>query len=260
MSGPTNFRRLPAGAVYRESWKTIRVTAASLACCAMAAAQSGAWINVTECHVPSACSAPSAITAGPDGALWIAESAGNQIGRITTAGAMTEYSVPNGASEISNIAAGPSDFVSMYQRQGKYALAERYAAQVLAGRRRAFGSNHPDTMASAADLALAYLSEGKVVEGEPLAREALEFHRKRQPDDWQRFRAESLLGASLAGQKKYAEAEPLLLEGYQGIVARKDRVAVPDRYHLDRAREWLIQLYKAWGKPDKAAEWTKRAK
>ena len=112
----------------------------------------------------------------------------------------------------------------MYQRQGKYALAETYAAQALAGRRHALGSEHPDTMASAADLALAYLSQGKFAESEPLAREALEFDRKKQPDDWQRFRAESLLGASLAGQKKYAEAEPLLLEGYQGMLARKERM------------------------------------
>jgi len=116
----------------------------------------------------------------------------------------------------------------------------------------------PDTMASAADLALAYLSQGKFDESEPLAREALDFNRKNQPDDWQRFRAESLLGASLAGQKKYAEAEPLLLSGYQGMVARKDRIDVPDWYHLDRAHEWLVQLYQAWGKPQKAAEWRKK--
>jgi hypothetical protein len=75
---------------------------------------------------------------------------------------------------------------------------------------------------------------------------------------WQRFRAESLLGASIAGEKKYAAAEPLLFEGYQGMVARKDRIAVPDRYHLDRAREWIVQLYQAWGKPAKAAEWAKK--
>jgi len=113
-------------------------------------------------------------------------------------------------------------------------------------------------MVAAADLALAYESQGKFVESEPLAREALEFYRKKQPDDWQRFRAESLLGASLAGQKKYAEAEPLLLEGYQGMVARKERMAVPDWYHLDRAHEWLVQLYVAWGKPGEAAEWKKK--
>jgi hypothetical protein len=54
--------------------------------------------------------------------------------------------------------------------------------------------------------------------------------RLRQADDWQRFRAESLLGASLARQKKYFEAEPLLLEGYQGMVARKERIGAPDLY------------------------------
>jgi tetratricopeptide (TPR) repeat protein len=151
-----------------------------------------------------------------------------------------------------------ADLVSMYQQQGKYGLAETNATQALAGRRHALGSEHPDTMASAADLALVYLSQGKFAASEPLAREALEFDRKKQPEDWQRFRAESLLGASLAGQKKYAEAEPLLLEGYQGMVARKGRIGVPDWYHLDRAREWLVQLYEAWGKPAKAAEWRKK--
>jgi hypothetical protein len=51
--------------------------------------------------------------------------------------------------------------------------------------------------------------------------------RARQPDDWQRFRAESLLGASLAGQKKYAEAEPLLLEGYRGMLTRREQIGAP---------------------------------
>jgi eukaryotic-like serine/threonine-protein kinase len=151
-----------------------------------------------------------------------------------------------------------SNFAFMYQRQGKYAFAETYAMQALAGRRHALGSQDPDTMASATDLALVYVSQGKFTEAEPLGREALEFSRKQQPDDWQRFRAESLLGESVAGEKKYAEAEPLLLEGYQGLLARKDRIDVPDRYHLDLAHRWVVQLYQAWGKPAKAAEWKKK--
>ena len=119
-------------------------------------------------------------------------------------------------------------------------------------------SEHPDTMVSAIDLAQAFLLQKKFAECEPLAREAFEFGRNRQPNDWQRFQAESLLGASMAGQKKYAEAEPLLLEGYQGMLARKDRIAVPDQYHLDLARKWIVQLYQAWGNPVKAAEWKKK--
>jgi len=116
----------------------------------------------------------------------------------------------------------------MYQRWGKPGLAESNAAQALEGRRRALGSEHPDTMQSAADLALAYVSQRKFAQSEVLARETVEFNRQKCPDDWQRFHAESLLGASLAGAKKYAEAEPLLLGGYDGMAARKDRMGVPE--------------------------------
>jgi eukaryotic-like serine/threonine-protein kinase len=144
-----------------------------------------------------------------------------------------------------------------YQKQGKYALAEAYAGQALAGRRHALGPEHPNTMTSAADLALAYLSLRKYAQSELLARETMETDSKIQPDEWQRFRAESLLGASLAGQKKYVEAETLLLGGYRGMFARKSRIGAPDRYHLQLAHQWLVQLYKDWGKPQKAAEMAK---
>ena len=127
--------------------------------------------------------------------------------------------------------------------------------RALAGRRHTLGREDRDTMMAAADLALAYQSQGKFAESEALARETVEVDRKKQPDDWSLFRAESLLGASLAGQKKYAEAEPLLLKGYEGMVARKNRMAVADWYHLDRARAWIVQLYAGLGKPDKVSAW-----
>ncbi|MCC9312168.1 hypothetical protein LN042_34780 [Kitasatospora sp. RB6PN24] len=44
---------------------------------------------------------PWGITAGPDGALWFAENAGNDIGRITTSGTMSELPIPtSGASPL----------------------------------------------------------------------------------------------------------------------------------------------------------------
>jgi tetratricopeptide (TPR) repeat protein/tRNA A-37 threonylcarbamoyl transferase component Bud32 len=153
-----------------------------------------------------------------------------------------------------------SDSGTMYQRQGKFALAEANIKDALAGRRRTLGSNHPETMEGAADLALALLSQGKFVESERLAREALEFNRKKSPEDWPRFRAESLLGASLSGQKKYREAEPLLIGSYRAMVERKEKpgwMGASTARHLDEARGWIVQLYQAWGKPEKAAEWGK---
>jgi tetratricopeptide (TPR) repeat protein len=148
-------------------------------------------------------------------------------------------------------------FVSLYKRQSKYGGAE---TQAMAGRLHALGSEHPDTMASAADLALAYQSQGKFAGSEALAREALELGRKKQPDDWQRFRAESLLGASLAGQKKYVEAEPLLLEGYKGMLQRMATIPASDRVELEQAGQSIVQLYQDWGKLAQAAEWIQQLK
>ena len=158
---------------------------------------------------------------------------------------------PDTLDTVSNIA-------SMYQRQRKYSVAETYAVQALTGRRHALGAEHRDTMVSAMDLALNYQSQRKFEESERLAHEAVEIGRNKWPDDWRRFRAESLLGASLAGQKKYAQAEPLLLEGYRGMLAQQSRISVPDRYHLDHARDLILQLYQARSKQEKAAEWKKK--
>jgi len=88
--------------------------------------------------------------------------------------------------------------------------------------------------------------------------ELADFDRTKQPDDWERFRAESVLGASLARQKKYAAAEPLLLEGYQGMVSRKKLTDAANGYYLDRARGWTEQLYRAQNKPVQAAAWRQK--
>ena len=50
---------------------------------------------------PHVHSGPSGITAGPDGALWFTEPDGNKIGRITTAGVVTEFTVPTTGSNPS---------------------------------------------------------------------------------------------------------------------------------------------------------------
>jgi eukaryotic-like serine/threonine-protein kinase len=150
-----------------------------------------------------------------------------------------------------------SSIAFLYQREGKYSLAEKFAKEDLEGQRRS-GPDDRYTAGTLANIALAYICQRRFAESELLAREALAFDSKEIPDDWERFRVESVLGASLAGQKKYPEAEPLLLEGYRGMVQREERIAVPGRYHLDLAREWISGLYQAWGKPAQAAEWRQK--
>jgi len=149
-------------------------------------------------------------------------------------------------------------FARMYQLQGRHDLAETHAQQALAGRRRALGSDHVHTMSAASSLALAYLSQGKFAESEPLAREIVETTTRKQPGSWERFSALTLLGASLSGQKKYAAAEPLLVEGYQGLESLKVGRSLVDQSHLNRTRQWIVELYQAWDNPAKVAEWRKQ--
>ena len=56
---------------------------------------------------PTTGSGPADIAVGPDGALWFTESLGDRIGRITTAGAITEYGAFTSARDLQGITAGP---------------------------------------------------------------------------------------------------------------------------------------------------------
>ncbi len=63
---------------------------------------------ISEYPVTTSDSVPYAITTGPDGALWFTEQFGNKIGRITTAGVVTnEYVVPTSGAMPIGITAGP---------------------------------------------------------------------------------------------------------------------------------------------------------
>ncbi len=94
-------------------------------------------------------------------------------------------------------------------------------------------------------------------EAEPLLRECLAIHEKTQPNAWTTFNTKSLLGGALLGQKKYADAEPLLLAGYEGMMQREAKIQAPAKARLPEAVERLVQLYEAMDKKDDAAKWRK---
>jgi hypothetical protein len=68
----------------------------------------------------------------------------------------------------------------------------------------------------------------------------------------------SMLGAALAGQKKYAEAEPFLVQGYEGMKQREGKIPPPLKHRLTEAIERLVQLYDEWGRKDTADEWRRK--
>jgi tetratricopeptide (TPR) repeat protein len=140
----------------------------------------------------------------------------------------------------------------------KLAEAEACEREALAMRRKLLGHNDPEVAVSLAQLALAFLDQQRFVEAEPLARECLAIREQKLAEDWRTFSTRSFLGGSLLGQKKYAEAEPLLLSGYQGMKRREDKIPTLGRPRLKEALQRLVLLDEVTARPDQAAEWKKK--
>jgi eukaryotic-like serine/threonine-protein kinase len=148
-----------------------------------------------------------------------------------------------------------NNLASAYDSIGRGAEAEGLYRDVLARRRKAV---EPDSPLLAGDLAALggyLLQQSRWSEAEPLLREAVAIHVKATPDDWKRYDAMSLLGEALVGQGRYAEAEPPVVAGYEGMKARESRIAVPAGSRLRAAATRVVHLYEGWGQPEKAAAW-----
>ncbi len=130
--------------------------------------------------------------------------------------------------------------------------------QFIAARRK---QATPDDLAFAgllASVSLDLLQHRQYPAAETYLRECLTIREKKLPDDWVHFHTKSLLGGALAGQKKFQEAEPLLVEGYSGMKAREAKIPPAAKTRLPEAIQRLVDLYVAWEKPEQAAEWQKQ--
>jgi hypothetical protein len=101
------------------------------------------------------------------------------------------------------------------------------------------------------------LEERAFPEAEKMLRAYLAIREETQPDAWPTFIAQSVLGGALLGQKKYAEAEPLLLKGYQGLKAHANSIPPQARSGIPEAIERLVHLYEATDRKDDADAWRK---
>jgi serine/threonine-protein kinase len=102
------------------------------------------------------------------------------------------------------------------------------------------------------DLARIRMLTGQPARAEPYLRESLTIWRGLLPKGNSMIaEGESLLGECLRMQKRYGEAEPLLIESYQNLKASRG-----EKHHLTLdALKRLVKLYEARGKPDLAARY-----
>jgi tetratricopeptide (TPR) repeat protein len=140
----------------------------------------------------------------------------------------------------------------LYQNEGKNDLAESTLTQALVlDRKLPAGSLTLRVCLTA--LARLRLTQRKYAEAEALLREAMNGAGNQNSQIWDTFDRQSLLGASLLGQGRFAEAEPLLIAGYQGLHKLSPAISVDA--NLPEAGQRLVQLYSAWAKPEKSSQW-----
>src|SRR5262249_54872962 len=104
-------------------------------------------------------------------------------------------------------------------------------------------------------------SAGRDAEAEPHLRESLRLRTELESEHWNVVKNGLFLAKTLLRQKKYAEAEPLLIEIHAKAGERTDQAPSWERGFPADIADGLIELYTALDKPDEVKKWqTERAK
>jgi tetratricopeptide (TPR) repeat protein len=186
------------------------------------------------------------------------------VGRRDGSGAPGRQDGRRGARRFPSLLRGtdqPADnaerlgFAALAFEQQKFALAARLSAEALDEARKTLPKDDLSLAPLLVQIGRAYLEQGEWAQAEPFLREGLAIRERIQPDSWTTFNAHLLLGESLLGQKKYAEAEALLLTGYHGMKARETTIPPLANDRLPEAFERLIELYTATNNPDAVKKW-----
>jgi tetratricopeptide (TPR) repeat protein len=150
-------------------------------------------------------------------------------------------------------------FAMVCQKAGKLDRADQLLHEALAQNQK-----REDTVGRRGQLAhirgrlaLNLLLQKRYDEAEPLIRQAVATCEKINPDNFRSYYLLAIQGAVLAGQQRYAEAEPILLKGYEGM---KQAAIEPrgERGELAESGEWVVRFYEVTNQPEKAKEWRKR--
>jgi serine/threonine protein kinase/uncharacterized protein YjgD (DUF1641 family) len=151
-----------------------------------------------------------------------------------------------------------NDLARTYEAAGKPEGAEPLFRELLGIQERKFGSQSAQYAVAIARLGVNLLFQKKYDQAESLLRAELDAADKNQPNNWTTFNTRSTLGSALLGQHKLAEAETLLLSGYQGMKVREAHIPASFKGRLKQAVTRLVELYNAKGDTTHAVEWQKQ--
>lgn len=145
-----------------------------------------------------------------------------------------------------------------YERRGKVDQAVPVRRELLGSTRASLPKDSPELAVHLMAFSESLITLEQWGEAEGVLRECLTIREKAEPDAWTTWNTRSWLGAAMLGQKKFAEAEALLLAGYRGLKEREASIPPAGAIRIPRAIERLVQLYEAMGNATEAAAWRGR--
>jgi eukaryotic-like serine/threonine-protein kinase len=151
-----------------------------------------------------------------------------------------------------------NELALVLQLQGRRAAVEALLREHLGRLRESLPADDPAIVGTLIELSQNLIAQEKFLDAEQPAREALEILEEHPPDDWRAGNCRSFLGAALLGQKKFEEAGPLLLAGYEGMKRHTDELPTVGPQYLNDSIQRLVQFYDVTGQPDQAAVWQHR--
>jgi len=139
----------------------------------------------------------------------------------------------------------------LYQR-GQYPESLSISIRVVDLRTRVFGEDHPATLGSMHNLATTYEALRRYENAEALYLNVIEKRSRVQGDNHpDTANSRFTLARMYLAQRRYAESEQLALRAYPAML---DSLG-PTHQRTVRIMQVLVDLYDAWGQPQKAAEW-----
>jgi len=155
-------------------------------------------------------------------------------------------------NEHPSVSQSLNNLANLQKDKGDYKKAESLYREALKINYKILGSEHPDVATNLNNLAVLLKKMGDYKAAEPMFSKALEIRLKTLPEGyWVTNQTRSELGNCLTNLKKFQEAESHLFESY---IQLKEKLGKGDEFTL-MALNRIIELYKAWNKPEKVAEY-----
>jgi len=137
-------------------------------------------------------------------------------------------------------------YVLVSQGEAQLDKARTLCEESLSIRRSQYRQGHPMILETIELLALIHLKQGDNAAAEPLVQEVISLCNAGSPRPYDEHA--TLLGQHLTSMKRFADAEPILLDAHRSAEKAKSP-------HLAHVNEQLIKLYTDWQKPDQTANY-----